>query len=64
MYVLQILQLHPPAVAENAANQQAGWKGVATCRELEPLTPHVRDADRRIVDGESLDVVYSFQKRA
>jgi len=61
VYVLQSLQPHPSAAAEDTVNQQAGWKGIAICEEMEPLKPHVKNANRRIIDRESLDVVYALQ---
>jgi hypothetical protein len=62
VYVLQISQLHPSAAEEGPADQQTRWKGIAICEELEPLKPHVKNANRRIIDRESLAVVYPVKK--
>ncbi|MBN1547498.1 MAG: hypothetical protein JW902_12650 [Syntrophaceae bacterium] len=62
MFALQSLQPYPPAMAENNTNQPVGWKEVAVCKELEQLKPHVKNADRRIINRDNLEVVYSFKK--
>ena len=62
MYELQSFKPHPQVTTENDARQQVEWKQIAVCEELDQLIPHVKDANRRIVNRDNLEVVYLFER--
>jgi hypothetical protein len=63
VFELQCLQPRSSASTQDSTEPQTGWKGLATCEELEPLKPHVKNATRRIIDRDSLDVVYTVREQ-
>ena len=69
-YALQSLQPYPPAIlkqirpnqlTKNNTNQPMRWKEIAFSNDLEELKKLVTHEDRRIINWNNLEVVYSFR---
>ena len=62
MYVLQDFKPDSQVTSESDARRPTVWKAIAICEELGQLIPHVKDANRRIINRDNLEVVYLFEE--